>query len=42
MTVPQGYNKDLPPNTDYKLKKSLYGLKHANRQWFEKLTTFLT
>ncbi|GJY74958.1 ribonuclease H-like domain-containing protein, partial [Tanacetum coccineum] len=41
MTVPQGYNKTLPPNTICKLTKSLYGLKKENRQWFEKLTTFL-
>ncbi|GKA80974.1 retrovirus-related pol polyprotein from transposon TNT 1-94 [Tanacetum coccineum] len=41
MTIPQGYSKQLPPNTIYKLTKSLYRLKQANRQWFHKLTTFL-
>ncbi|GJR09037.1 retrovirus-related pol polyprotein from transposon TNT 1-94 [Tanacetum coccineum] len=41
MTIPQGYNQNLPPNTVFKLTKSLYGLKQENRQWFEKLTSFL-
>ncbi|GJW39505.1 retrovirus-related pol polyprotein from transposon TNT 1-94 [Tanacetum coccineum] len=41
MTIPQGYSKQLPPNTICKLTKSLYRLKQANRQMFHKLTTFL-
>ncbi|PWA93616.1 hypothetical protein CTI12_AA069020 [Artemisia annua] len=41
MVIPPGYTKSTPPNTVCKLKKSLYGLKQANRQWFTKLTTFL-
>ncbi|GJX96526.1 retrovirus-related pol polyprotein from transposon TNT 1-94, partial [Tanacetum coccineum] len=42
MVVPQGYSSTLPLNLFCKLRKSLYGLKQANRQWFIKLTTFLT
>ncbi|GJU58818.1 retrovirus-related pol polyprotein from transposon TNT 1-94 [Tanacetum coccineum] len=42
MKVPQGYATSLPPNTVCKLNKSLYGLKQANKQWFTKLTNFLT
>ena len=41
MTVPQGYPHPLPPGTVCKLTKFLYGLKQANRQWFDKLTTYL-
>ncbi|GJW13398.1 cysteine-rich receptor-like protein kinase 8 [Tanacetum coccineum] len=43
MTLPQGYkpNSNIQ-NPVCKLQKSLYGLKQTNRQWFIKLTTFLT
>ncbi|GKD62432.1 retrovirus-related pol polyprotein from transposon TNT 1-94 [Tanacetum coccineum] len=41
MKVPKGYPQTLDPNTICKLTKSFYGLKLANRQWFEKPTTFL-
>ncbi|GJW97319.1 retrovirus-related pol polyprotein from transposon TNT 1-94 [Tanacetum coccineum] len=32
MTIPQGYSTKVPPNTVCRLKKSLYGLKQANRR----------
>ena len=40
MDLPPGYaerkGNNLPPNAVLRLKKSIYGLKQASRQWFEK------
>ena len=45
MYIPQGYAErkgtNLPQNAVLKLKKSIYGLKQASRQWFFKFSSTL-
>jgi len=45
MKLPEGYadskGDSLPPNAVCRLKKSIYGLKQASRQWFKKLRNAL-
>ena len=45
MKLPEGYAErkgiSLPPNAVCKLKRSIYGLKQASRQWFKKFSTAL-
>ena len=38
---PPGFEDDKKPDHVYKLKKALYGLKHAPRAWYERLKDFL-
>jgi hypothetical protein len=38
---PPGFEDEKKSNHIYKLRKALYGLKHAPRAWYEKLMDFL-
>ncbi|KAG7593249.1 Retrotransposon Copia-like N-terminal [Arabidopsis thaliana x Arabidopsis arenosa] len=45
MKIPEGYAErkgiSLPPNAVLRLKRSIYGLKQASRQWFKKFSNSL-
>nr|GEW78180.1 hypothetical protein [Tanacetum cinerariifolium] len=41
MCQPEGFIDADHPRHVYKLKKALYGLKHAPRAWYDELSTFL-
>ena len=38
---PSGFENYKLSDHVFKLKKALYGLKHASRAWYEKLSSFL-
>jgi hypothetical protein len=40
LTQPEGFVEYGQEHLVYKLKKSLYGLKHAPRLWYEKIDSF--
>ncbi|XP_023732208.1 uncharacterized mitochondrial protein AtMg00810-like [Lactuca sativa] len=40
MKIPQGFSKEVETRV-CRLRKSLYGLKHASRNWYHKFTTYL-
>ena len=39
---PQGYEVPGKEDTVYRLKKTLYGLKHALRAWYSRIDSYLT
>nr|GEY85480.1 hypothetical protein [Tanacetum cinerariifolium] len=41
VSQPEGFVDPVNPNHVYKLKKALYGLKHAPRAWYDMLSSFL-